>query len=95
MDSKDTKQIVIGYYSLKSGCKAMLKLVRINLNDAETAMKMSKAQKDTLEDIKHDCKSIQKVVRNMERFIDDLEESLFNNGTDLEAVTKSILGIKQ
>jgi len=95
MDSEDTKQIVIGYYSLKSGCKAMLKLIRINLNDAETAMKMSKAQKDTLEDIKYDCKSIQETVRNMERFIDDLKESIFDDGTDLEAVAKSILGIKQ
>lgn len=80
MDSNDTKQIIIGYNAIKDSCKAMLKPIRINLNDTEAAMKMSKAQSDTLENIKVDCKVIQTIISDMESGIDDLIESIYDDG---------------
>jgi len=87
MDSNDTKQIIIGYNAIKDACDAILKPIRINLNDTETAMKMSKVQVDILEYIQAACEGIQKDLRKvaMEYGISYLKESIYNDGEIDEA----------
>ena len=59
MDSNDTKQIVISYYALRDACYAMLKPIKINLNDGETVHSMSEEQESDLECIQNACEGIQ------------------------------------
>jgi len=92
MDSENVKQVVIGYNAIKDSCKAILKPIRIDLNDTETASKMSKVEKDTLEFIKIDCKAIQTIVGDMERDIDDLKESIYDDG-EIDKARKMIADI--
>jgi len=90
MDSENVKQIVIGYNAIKDSCKAMLKPIRIDLDDTETAMNMTKVEKDTLESIKDDCKAIQKILRkSMESDIDDIRTSIYDDG-DIDDSRKMI-----
>ena len=85
MDSEDVKQILIAYNSLKDSCKAIIKPIRINLNDTETMITMPKAQESALEWIKSACESIQEVLETMESGIDDLKESIYDDGEIAEA----------
>ncbi len=80
MDSNDTKQIVISYYALRDACYAMLKPIKINLNDGETVHSMSEEQESDLECIQNACEGIQGFLGNIESEIDDLEESIFDDG---------------
>ena len=80
MDSNDTKQIVISYYALRDACYAMLKPIKINLNDGETVHSMSEEQERDLEYIQNACERIQGFLGNIESEIDDLEESIFDDG---------------
>ena len=80
MDLEDTKQIIIGYNAINDSCKAMLKPVKIELGDTETVAKLPKDAYDTYEWIKTDCKAIQTVLTRMENYIDDLKESIYNDG---------------
>jgi len=92
MDSNDTKQIIIGFNAIEDSCKAMLKPIKINLNDTETAMKMSKAQATNLALIQLECEGIQTVLKTMEYHISELEESIYDDG-EIEAAGKMIYDI--
>ena len=78
MDS--TKQIIIGYYALKDACDAMLKPIVTNLNDGETVHSMSKAQQSALEYIQTACEGIRRALGCIEGEIDELKESIFDDG---------------
>lgn len=92
MDTENTKQIIIAYNAIKDSLAAILKPIRINLNDTETAMKMSKVQKDTLEVVLIDCRAIQRIVEEMEDLIGDLKESIYDDG-EVEEARKMISDI--
>ena len=80
MDSNDTKQIIIGFNAIEDSCAAMLKPIRIDLNDTETAMNMTREEEGTLEVILECCEAIQTLIGTIESGIDDLKTSIFNDG---------------
>lgn len=85
MDSNDIKQIIISYYAIKDACKAMLKPIKTNLNDAETVHKMPEVQQGSLEYIQTKCEGIQEALWALEHDIDNLKESVYNDGEVEEA----------
>ena len=84
MDTNDTKQIIISYYTIENACDAILKPVKIELGDSETVAKMPKALYDTLEQLTIDCKAIQRVLSRMD-YVSDLEESIYDDGEITQA----------
>jgi negative regulator of genetic competence, sporulation and motility len=81
MDSDDTKQIIIAYHAIDNAIDAILKPIRIELNNGETVAKMSNDTYYILHWMKVECESIQKVLARwgdyisaQEKFLDADEE---------------------
>ena len=79
METENTKQIIVAYYAIESALGAILKPIKIELGDAETVAKMTKANRYTLELFSGACEGIQEVLR------EELYEHISKLERDLEA----------
>jgi len=92
MDSENVKQIIIAYRTIKNACDAILNPIKINLGDTETAFIMKQGEVDTLEYIQSTCEGIQKVLGKMKYHVEDLKESICDDG-EIDESVKMILDI--
>ena len=77
METENIKQIIVAYYAIETACDAMLKPIRIELGDAETVAKMTRANRYTLELFSGACEGIQEVLREeLYEHIDRLEKEV-------------------
>ena len=89
MDSEATKQIIIAFYAIENACEAMLKPAILELQDGESVAKMPKEAYDTYENIKTDCRAMQRVLSRMADYVGDMEVSLYDD-SDIKRTTKII-----
>ena len=76
MDSNNTKQMIIAYYTAKKALGAILNSINIELEDSETVAKMPKDTYDTLYRLECDCEDIQDDLKEIYDYICPIEKDL-------------------